>query len=76
MSGKLRPTLVGLSVGAAIFLGLGLYMNRATGFGILDHPGPLGVLTLVGATVGGLVGPLLAGLIRRRLGTDREETGD
>lgn len=64
MSGKLRATLVGLAAGGVLFLGLGLYLNRITGFGAFEHPGPLGVLALIGATVGGLVGPLLAGLIR------------
>lgn len=66
MSGKLRATLVGLATGGLLFLGLGLYLNRVTGFGTFEHPGPLGVLALIGATVGGLVGPLLAGVIRRR----------
>lgn len=66
MSERLRDTLVGLSAGGALFLGLGLYLNRATGFGLLEHPGPIGVLVLVGATVGGLVGPLLGELARRR----------
>ncbi len=62
MSGKLRATLVGLAAGGLVFLGLGLYLNRVTGFGTFEHPGPVGVLALIGATVGGLVGPLLAGL--------------
>lgn len=66
MSRKLRHTLLGFSGGAVLFLGLGIYLNRATGFGAFEHPGPLAMLVLVGATVGGLVGPLLAGLVRRR----------
>ena len=32
----------------------------------LDHLGPIGVLTVVGITVGGLVGPLARGLAERR----------
>lgn len=64
MRGKVRATLVGLAAGGLLFLGLGLYLNRVTGFGTFEHPGPLGVLALIGATVGGLVGPLLAGLSR------------
>lgn len=66
MIDELRPTLVGLAVGGILFLGLGLYLNRVTGFATFEHPGPVGVLALIGATVGGLVGPLLAGLARRR----------
>ena len=32
----------------------------------LDHLGPIGVLTVIGVTVGGLVGPLARGLAERR----------
>lgn len=32
----------------------------------LDHLGPIGVLTVIGITVGGLVGPLARGLAERR----------
>lgn len=32
----------------------------------LDHLGPIGVLGLIGFTVGGLVGPLARGLVLRR----------
>lgn len=75
---RLRPTLVGLAVGGILFLGLGLYLNRITGFATFDHPGPVGVLALIGATVGGLVGPLLAGLARgrRRGAGDGPEDGE
>ena len=73
MSGKLRPTLLGLAAGGLLFLGLGLYLNRVTGFATFDHPGPVGVLTLIGATVGGLVGPLLAGLVG---GEDPDDGGE
>lgn len=60
-----RHTLVGLAVGGVVFLGLGLYLNLTTGFAPVDHAGPLALLALVGATVGGLVGPLLGALARR-----------
>lgn len=59
------PTLAGLVVGGALFLGLGLYLNVVTGFAATDNPGPVAVLGLIGATVGGLVAPLLASLVRR-----------
>ena len=74
MSPKIRHTLIGFSVGAALFLGLGIYLNRATGFSALEHPGPLAMLVLVGATVGGLVGPLAAGLLGR--GSADRSAGD
>lgn len=64
MREDIRATLVGLAAGGLLFLGLGLYLNRVTGFATFEHPGPVGVLALIGATVGGLVGPLLAGLSR------------
>ena len=32
----------------------------------LEHLGPIGVLTVIGVTVGGLVGPLARGLAERR----------
>ena len=32
----------------------------------LEHLGPIGVLTVIGVTVGGLVGPLAKGLAERR----------
>lgn len=63
---RVRHTLVGLSTGGGLFLLLGVYLNHVTGFAPLDHPGPLAMLALIGATVGGLVGPLLASLAGRR----------
>ena len=65
MSPKIRHTLIGFSGGAVLFLGLGIYLNRAAGFSVLEHPGPLAMLVLVGATVGALVAPLAAGLLGR-----------
>ena len=62
---RLGPTLVGLVLGGTLFLGLGLYLNLATGFSATDNPGPVAVLALIGATVGGLVAPLLSSLVRR-----------
>lgn len=64
----LGRTLAGLAVGGALFLGLGLYLNVATGFGPTDNPGPVAILTLIGATVGGLVAPMLVSAVRRRRG--------
>lgn len=71
---RVGRTLAGLLVGGAVFLGLGLYLNVATGFSATDNPGPVAVLGLIGATVGGLVAPLLSSLVRRRRG-GRNEAG-
>lgn len=60
-----RRTLAGLAGGGLLFLALGLYLNAATGFGIAENLGPLMMLTVVGATVGGLVSPLAGRLLDR-----------
>lgn len=61
----LGRTLAGFAIGGALFLALGLYLNVATGFGPADNAGPVAVLALIGATVGGLVAPMFSSLIRR-----------
>lgn len=58
-------TVAGFLAGGVLFLGLGLYMNVATGFAPTDNLGPLAVLALIGATVGGLVAPMAWSLVRR-----------
>ena len=54
----IRATLVGAGLGGGAFLLVGLYLNHATGSPPLSHPGPVGMLVVIGATVGGLVAPL------------------
>jgi lactoylglutathione lyase len=61
----LRASAIGALLGGAFFLGLGMYMNRAIGAGLLEHLGPLAFTAIVGATIGGLVAPLF----RRRRGS-------
>lgn len=61
----MRRTLAGFVGGGGLFLVLGLYLNVATGFGPTDNLGPLLVLALIGATVGGLIAPMAASLLRR-----------
>lgn len=70
-SSTLRRTLAGLAGGGFVFLALGLYLNAATGFGIAENLGPLMMLTVVGATVGGLVAPLAGRLLDRWRDRDR-----
>ncbi len=60
-----RRTLAGLAGGGLLFLALGLYLNASTGFGLTENLGPLTMLTVVGATVGGLVAPLAGRLLDR-----------
>lgn len=70
-SSTLRRTLLGTAAGGLLFLGLGVYLNVATGLPPVANPGPLLMLVVVGATVGGLVAPLAGGLLdrwRRRRG--------
>lgn len=61
----LRRTVAGFVAGGVLFLGLGLYMNVAGGFAPTDNVGPLAILALIGATVGGLVAPMAWSLVRR-----------
>lgn len=67
-----RKSAVGGGIGGFVFLLLGLYLNRAIGAGVLDHPGPVAVLVVIGATVGALVAPLVPS---RGDGEERGEKG-
>lgn len=64
----IRASLRGAAIGGAVFLLLGVYLNRMTGFGAFDHPAPLAVLVVIGATVAGLVAPLFRRARARRAG--------
>lgn len=54
-----RKTLIGAGTGGALFLALGAYLNLSIGAGPLANLGPLAMLTVIGATIGGLIGPLI-----------------
>lgn len=71
--GLLGRTAAGAGAGAFLFLLLGLYLNAASGQPLFSNFGPIGILAVIGGTVGGLVAPLTA---RRRDGRQREDTGD
>lgn len=69
-----RATLWGAGIGGGLFALVGFYLNVSSGMGLFANPGPLGVFTLIGATAGGLVGPLLRrGLADSRRTPDAEE---
>jgi hypothetical protein len=74
-SSTVTRTLAGLAVGGVVFLALGLYLNAATGFGIAENLGPLMMLTVVGATVGGLIAPLGGRLLDRWRARKRDRGG-
>lgn len=53
-----RATLLGMGIGGAVFVAMGIYLNLATGSDPLSNLGPIAVFAVIGATVGGLVAPL------------------
>ena len=52
----------------AAFLASSVVGALIAGLNPLEHLGPVGVLTVIGLTVGGLVGPLARGIAARRRG--------
>lgn len=67
----IRASLRGAAIGGAVFLLLGVYLNRMTGAGPFEHPAPLAVLVVIGATVAGLVAPLFRRARARSAGAPR-----
>ncbi len=63
-----RWTLIGASVGGGLFLALSLYRSIASGGPSVSHLNPIGVMTVIGITVGALVGPLVGAIGARRRG--------
>ncbi len=66
-------SLVRWTVGSAIGWGAAFLASAVTGALIaglkpLEQLGPIGALSAIGFTVGGLVGPLARGLVARRRG--------
>ena len=62
----LRWTLASALIWGAAFAATSVVGALISGVNPLDHLGPIGVLTVIGITVGGLVGPLARGLAERR----------
>lgn len=76
----LRRTLIGALVGAVLFGGVALLQAARSGAPFPRVLLPIGFFTLLGVTVGGLAGPLLAQAFqgmrdRRRDRADARRTG-
>lgn len=65
---RTRWTLVGMAVVGGLFFAVSLWRSVSSGGDPLDHWAPIGALTLIGVTVGMLVGPLMGGLAARLRG--------
>ena len=68
-----RWTAIGAAAGGGLFLALSMYRSIASGGPSMSHLNPIAVMTVIGLTVGALVGPL-AGAIATRRKSLREET--
>lgn len=53
-----RVTLLGMGIGGAVFVAMGVYLNVAIGADPVSNLGPIAVFAVIGATVGALVAPL------------------
>ena len=63
-----RWTVIGAAVGGGLFLALSFYRSILSGGPSLSHLNPMGVMTVIGGTVGALVGPLIGAIAARRRG--------
>lgn len=76
---SVRRSGIGAAVGAAVFGGVSVYRSLLAEGAFVDYLGPVGMMTVIGGTVGGLVGPLIAqawGRRReRRMARPREARG-
>jgi hypothetical protein len=63
-----RWTMIGATVGGGLFLALSVYRSIASGGPSVSHLNPIGVMTVIGITVGALVGPLIGAIAARRRG--------
>lgn len=61
-----RWTMIGATVGGGLFVTLSLYRSLASGGPSMSHLNPIGVMTVIGITVGALVGPLIGAIVARR----------
>ena len=69
-----RWTLIGGAVGGGLFFTLSMYRSIASGGPSWTHLNPIGVMTVIGLTVGALVGPLIGMIAARRRGLHDDTT--
>lgn len=62
----LRWTLVSATIWAGAFSAASVFGALISDVNPLEHLGPIGVFTVIGFTVGGLVGPVARGIAMRR----------
>ncbi len=60
-----RWTAIGATAGGGMFLVLSLYRSIASGGPSMSHLNPIGVMTVIGVTVGALIGPLAGAIVGR-----------
>jgi hypothetical protein len=68
MTSMLRWTRNGLLVGGGLLAAAGVIRSLLSGGSLFDYVNPIGVMTVVGLTVGALVGPLIGAILERRRG--------
>lgn len=69
---SLKPTVIGAVAGAALFAAAGLYQSVSLGGGVFAHVEPVAFIAVIGGTVGGLAGPLVAAAVRHRRARRRD----
>ena len=68
----LYSTIIGMAWGGGLFAALSIYRSLASGGSVVQHLNPIAVMTVIGATVGGLIGPMIGAIrARRRSGDPR-----
>ena len=63
---NLRWTLLGMAWGGGLFAAVTIYRALESGIPLLQQLNPIALFTVIGATVGGLVGPMAGAIVTRR----------
>ena len=66
MTPTARWTRNGMIVGGGLFAAAGIVRSLLSGGSLLGYLNPIGVMTVVGLTVGALMGPLIGAILNRR----------
>ncbi len=66
MTPTARWTRNGMIVGGGLFAAASVVRSLSSGGSLLDYLNPIGVMTVVGLTVGALMGPLIGAILNRR----------